>query len=140
MSELILNVSRTIDAPIESVFNAWLDPEMLAQFMTPGEGVTVPRADSDPRVGGNFNIIMLVGENELPHGGEYLAIDPHSLLIFTWQSGRSVDGSTVSLNFTDVEGGTNVELTQVKFLDEEARSDHEGGWTTILASLGRILN
>lgn len=140
MSELTLNVSRTINAPIETVFNAWLDPEILAQFMTPGEGVTVPRADSDPRVGGNFNIIMLVGENELPHGGKYLAIDPHSLLMFTWQSGRSVDGSTVSLKFTEVEGGTNVELTQVKFLDEEARSDHEGGWTAILASLGRVLN
>lgn len=140
MSELTLNVSRTINAPIESVFNAWLDPEMLTQFMTPGEGVTVPSADADPRVGGNFNIIMLAGDNEMPHSGEYLAIDPHSLLIFTWQSGRSVDGSTVSLNFTEVEGGTNVELTQVKFLDESARSDHEGGWTAILASLGKLLH
>ncbi len=112
---------------------------MLAQLMTPGEGVTVPRADADPRVGGNFNIIMLVGENELPHGSEYLSINPHSQLIFIWQSGRSVDGLTVSLNFTETNGGTNVELTQVKFLDEAARNDHQGGWTAILSCLDSAL-
>lgn len=139
MSDLTLSLSKTINAPIESVFNAWLDPEILAKFMTPGEGVTVPKVENDARVGGSFHITMLAGSNEMPHSGEYLTIDPHSLLIFTWQSNHSVDGSTVSLNFFEVEGGTNVELTQVKFLHEEARDSHKGGWTSILNSLDSLL-
>mgnify|MGYP001098834655 CR=1 FL=1 len=140
MSDLNLKVSKTVNAPIESVFNAWLDPEMLAKFMTPGEGVTVPRAENDPRVGGSFHITMLAGDKEMPHSGEYLTIDPHSLLIFTWQSSHSIDGSTVSLNFSEVEGGTNVELTQVKFLHEEARDSHLGGWTSILNALDKVMS
>ena len=29
MTDLSLTVSRTINAPLEKVFNAWLDPEMI---------------------------------------------------------------------------------------------------------------
>ena len=50
-SELTLNVSRKIKAPVESVYNAWLNPEMLAKFMIAGEGMSVPRAEADPREG-----------------------------------------------------------------------------------------
>ena len=140
MADLTLSLSKTIKAPIESVFNAWLDPEMLAKFMIPGEGVTVPSVESDARVGGDFHILMKAGDKEMPHSGEYIAIDPNSLLVFTWQSSHSVDGSTVSLNFSEVEGGTNVELTQVKFLHEEARENHLGGWTSILNALDSLLD
>lgn len=140
MSDLSLKVSKTINAPIESVFNAWLDPTMLAKFMTPAEGVTVPSVENDPRAGGSFHILMLAGDREMPHSGEYLTVEPYSLLIFTWQSSHSVDGSTVSLNFSEVDGGTNVELTQVKFLHEEARDNHLGGWTAILNSLNELFS
>ena len=74
MTELSLRVTRTINAPIEAVFNAWLDPAMLVRFMTPGEGVTVPKAETDARVGGRFDIVMTAGEKELPHSGTYLGI------------------------------------------------------------------
>ena len=33
MSELNLTVERTINAPQEKVFSAWLDPEMLKRFI-----------------------------------------------------------------------------------------------------------
>ncbi len=36
MTDLTLNVSRTINASAETLFNAWLDPKMLARFMSPG--------------------------------------------------------------------------------------------------------
>ena len=34
-AELTLTLSRTINAPVEKVFNAWLNPEILAKFMLP---------------------------------------------------------------------------------------------------------
>lgn len=140
MTELSLRVSRTIRAPIETVYNAWLDPSMLAKFMLPGEGMSVPRAETDAREGGRFSIIMADGDQQLPHGGEYLKLDPFSNITFTWESPFSVEGSTVTLTFTEVDVGTRVELVQVKFLEEESRVSHEQGWAAILAQLDTVLS
>lgn len=139
MSELSLTLSRTIKAPIESVYNAWLDPEMLTKFMIPGDGMTVPKADTDAREGGRFDIIMKAGEKEMPHGGVYQKLNPYSQIVFTWESHMSTDDSTVTLNFSEKDGGTHLELIHIKFRDEEARANHEGGWTSILNTLENML-
>ncbi len=138
MSELSLNLSRTIKAPIESVYNAWLDPEMLTKFMIPGEGMTVPKAETDAREGGRFDIIMQAGDKQMPHGGVYKKLSPYSQIVFTWESPMSIDGSIVTLNFSETNEGTAVELIHVKFKDEAYRADHEGGWTSILNALDNI--
>lgn len=134
--ELSLTVKKTIPAPPEKVFNAWLDPAMLAKFMVPGEGMTVPKAESDGREGGRFEIVMAAGDQEIPHSGTYIEVKPHSRLAFTWESPHSIDGSTVTLDFRPAgDGATEVELTHVKFASEEARDNHKGGWTAILEAL-----
>ena len=49
------------------------------------------------------------------------------------------DDSTVALDFTAIDAhSTRVELTHVKFLHEEARSNHEGGWGHILDKLAEV--
>lgn len=140
MTELSLNVSRTINAPAETLFNAWLDPAMLARFMLPGEGMSVPKAETDPVEGGRFDIIMQAGEQDIPHAGTYQKIDRHSQLVFTWESPMSVDGSTVTLDFKPVEGGTEVNLNHVKFSNEESRDNHQGGWAGILSKLDETVS
>jgi len=140
MTELALTVSRKINAPADKLFNAWLDPEMLAKFMIPGTGMTVPQAASDPVVGGRFDILMQAGENQIPHHGIYKTIEPHTKLAFTWQSPYSVDDSTVTLTFTPTDGGTNVELNHVKFADAETRDNHAGGWQSILQTLDAVFS
>ena len=139
MTDLSLNVARTIKAPIERVYNAWLDPAMLAKFMLPGEGMSVPKAESDPRVGGRFSIIMAAGDDELPHGGEYKELDPHTKIVFTWESPFSADGSTVTIRLQEVDDGTHVELTHVKFVNEESRDNHKAGWGAILDKLSEVV-
>lgn len=139
MTELTCKVSRTIAAPPEAVFNAWLDPTMLAKFMIPGEGMTVPKAEVDAREGGRFDIVMAGDEKEIPHGGEYKVIRPHSQIVFTWESPFSTDGSTVTLDFLPAGDGTEVTLTHVKFPDEQSRDNHEAGWTRILGELDTAL-
>ena len=135
MTELTLNVSRTINASAETLFNAWLDPKMLARFMLPGPNMTVPSVTVDPVKGGRFDIIMKAGDQEIPHAGTYMEIDPHSRLVFTWESPLSTDGSTVTLTFKEVDGGTEVNLHHVKFQNEESRDNHSAGWEGILAKL-----
>ena len=136
MSELSLTTARVINAPAEKVFNAWLKGETLKKFMLAGEGMTIPQAEADAKVGGRFSILMVMDGKELPHGGEYLVIDPHEKIVFTWESPYSVDGSTVTLDFKAVDAGkTELTLTHVKFPTEESRDNHKAGWSRILEVL-----
>lgn len=139
MSELSLNLVRHINAPVESVFNAWLDPELLAQFMKPADSVTTSKISLDAKTGGRFNIVMIADGKELPHSGEYLVIAPHSQIVFTWESPFSIEGSTVTLDFSETKNGTTLQLNHVKFPNEESRNNHEGGWTAIMAKLDSVV-
>jgi len=136
MTDLTLKLEKTVNAPIEKVFDAWLDPALLTQFILPQPGMPQPEVENDPREGGRFSIVMIHGDDELPHSGSYLVIDRPRQLKFTWQSHYSPDDSTVTLDFTRVDANTTrVSLTQVKFFNEEARDAHQGGWSNILDSL-----
>ena len=140
MTEIKLNVEKIIHAPIEKVFDAWLNPEILSKFMIPMPGMPEPDIENDAREGGSFKIIMYAGEDKLPHTGKYLEINRPNRLVFTWESHRSIDGSTVTIRFTKIDDEkTNISLSQVKFIDEEARSDHEVGWGNILDKLNVIM-
>lgn len=133
MPDLALEVTQTIKAPPERVFDAWLDPAMLARFMLPGPDMSVPEAEVDARVGGRFRLVMRAGDRDMPHAGEYRVIDRPRRLQFTWESPFSIDGSTVTLDFAAVQGGTQVRLHHIRFPSEESRANHEGGWGRILA-------
>lgn len=139
MTELSLTVDRTINAPQQAVFDAWLNPDMLRKFMHPAAEMSVPRASNEPKEGGAFEVVMRVGDNELPHSGTYKEISPHSRIVFSWVGHVSVDNSIVTLTFEPVENGTHVTLTHVRFMDEETRDNHQGGWTNILAKLDSVL-
>lgn len=140
MSELTLTVRKTIPAPVQKVFDAWLDPMMLKEFMVTCEGDKVPKAESDAREGGQFLIVMESDGKEIPHSGTYLELTPHSRLVFTWESPHSVDGSTVTVDLASAgDGTTDLTLTQVRFAGEGARDGHEKGWTAILARLADTL-
>jgi len=136
--ELSLTVQRHIKAPANRVYDAWLDAGMLARFISNCEGIGVSRAETDPRVGGRFTLVMNVGGTDVPHAGTYLELVPHSRIAFTWESQYStVEGSTVTLDLVPEGAGTLLTLTHVRFASESARDGHKGGWETIVAGLER---
>jgi uncharacterized protein YndB with AHSA1/START domain len=141
MSELELTVTRTIAAPRETVFNAWLSPATLAKFMrTPAGGNIDSQVSTDPVKGGRFSIVMVTPEREIPHGGTYLDITPYSHLAFTWESPFSDEGSVVTIDLEEpAPGQTEITLKQVKFRSEEARDGHIRGWTSLLGYLNDSL-
>ncbi len=140
-TDLKLEVSRTLPHPIEKVFNAWLDPEMLAKFMTPGPNMTVPEVTNDPVEGGRFKVVMRAPEaGDLPHEGTYKTINRFDQIVFTWESPFSqLEDSTVTLDFKPDGDGTHLTLTHIRFETEESRNNHEGGWTAIMNALGEAL-
>jgi uncharacterized protein YndB with AHSA1/START domain len=141
MTDLTLTVDKTIHASIEKVFDAWLDPEMLSQFMMPMPGMPASDVENDAREGGGFTIIMHAGDDRLPHTGKYLEISRPDKLVFTWVSHCSVDKSIVTLIFTKLEENeTNISLSHVRFIDEKTRSNHESGWGNILDKLDDVMS
>ena len=136
MTELTLTVELTISAPIEAVFDAWLDADKLKGFMLPGHDMPAPKITLDPKLGGEFEIIMMDGENAIRHTGEYLEIDRPNALTFTWLSPYTLDGSTVYLTFESIDDAhTRVVLRHDKFPTQSSCDSHRNGWTRILACL-----
>ena len=141
MTDLTVNINKIIHAPIEKVFDAWLNPKMLSLFMMPMPGMPESDVENDAREGGDFTITMHAGDDQLPHTGKYLEIFRPYKLVFTWVSHCSVDNSIVTLNFSKIdENKTDVALVHVKFLDEKTRSDHEGGWGNIMNKLNDVMS
>lgn len=140
MTDLSVNISKTINAPIEKVFDAWLDPLMLTQFILPAPGMAQPQVENDAREGGRFSIIMQVGDERIPHTGTYLTLERPHRLAFSWESPFSTDDSVVTLLFDAIDGNTTrLDLSHIKFINEEARANHEGGWNNILDQLDQLI-
>ncbi|HEV7821271.1 MAG TPA: SRPBCC domain-containing protein, partial [Burkholderiales bacterium] len=54
-----LTVKRKIPAPAQKIFDAWLDPAALSEWMRPCSGTTQPSdVKADAREGGAFEIVM----------------------------------------------------------------------------------
>jgi uncharacterized protein YndB with AHSA1/START domain len=138
MTDLTLTVQRTLKASPEAVYAAWLDPATIRRFMAGGADQTVTEARTDPRVGGTFRIVM-TSDKEILHQGTYKELSPFSRIRFTWESPYSPADSEVDIRLTPVPQGTELVLTQVKFLSEGARNGHRDGWTRILERLDSSL-
>jgi uncharacterized protein YndB with AHSA1/START domain len=134
-----LQVEREIPASIERVFDAWLHPQSVREWMRPGPGMTVPNVAIDAKVGGKYLIVMASPERELPHEGEYQVIDRPNKLVFTWIS-EPAGSSVVTILFEKVsDTSTRVVLVHEKLPTEQSRDGHAGGWEAILGELERTL-
>ena len=135
----ILVVRRQIAVPRERVFEAWLDSESLAHWMRPGDS-THATVTVDPRLGGGFRIVMVgPAHGAVEHRGEYLAIEPPSLLSFTWISKPTDHKPTVvTIEFHERGTGTELVLTH-RGLPAKAVEGHRKGWTDIVRLLDEAL-
>jgi uncharacterized protein YndB with AHSA1/START domain len=138
---LSLQVKRMVKARRHRVFDAWTKPELMHLWFAPGT-MTVPHASADLRVGGAYRV-EIKGDAEVPHvaSGVYQEIVPNELLRFTWgwQGGPDMQ-SVVTVEFKDVDGGTEVILTHERLPDAEWRDKHEHGWIGCLANLARVFD
>ena len=127
-------VRRTISASPEDLFDAWLDPEALAEWMRPGT-IRSAVASVEPRVGGRYQIVMQGESGAIPHTGVYRVIDRPKRLVFTWQSPHTgPDETLVTVDFLKSGRSTEVVVTHER-LPESARPSHSRGWTSGLEHL-----
>jgi uncharacterized protein YndB with AHSA1/START domain len=76
-------ITRLFDAPPEVVFEAWTNPEQMAQWWGP-EGFTNPVCELDVRVGGDWRMVMRAPDGAMYLcRGVYLEIVVPERLVFT---------------------------------------------------------
>jgi len=136
--EYSLTVRREIAAPAEELFDAWLDAQSLAAWLKTS-GVRQTHAETDPRIGGTFRIVMVRDASSSVHTGTYREIDRPRRLVFTWSSRATrFRDSIVTVTFQPTSNSsTIVEIHQVGLPDEIEREAHRAGWSDILRELDR---
>jgi uncharacterized protein YndB with AHSA1/START domain len=126
-----VTVEREIDASPDELFDAWLDPESLAIWMRPGD-TSKAAARVDPKVAGQFEIVMTGPYGSHVHRGKYLLIDRPKVLSFTWISeATGLLQTLVTVEFRAKGKRTLVVLTHEKLPEEAALRSHKKGWNAI---------
>ncbi len=136
---IYLTLRRVIDAPVEAVYAAWTEPEMLRRWLAPGSA-TVVRAVVEVEAGGTFLVEMRGpdGRKYLTRG-RYLEVVPQVRLVHTWRWEGSEVETQVTVEFEPAaNAGTRLTLTHSRFVDDEAREEHKLGWTMSLSKLEEL--
>lgn len=127
-------VERVLPASPAEVYAAWTTPETLRLFMCPGDQTAVV-VEADVRVGGSFRIVMR-GERDVEHRGEYRVLEPGRRLVFTWASPVTGWAATlVTIEVSPHEDGTRLVLVHEGLATDDVRGSHRRGWTSIVEKL-----
>ena len=138
MSDFKLEIEKEFSVPADMIYDAWLNPESVGEWMCPADGVKVPNPVIDARVGGRFELNMDVGAEIIPHKGEYKKLDRPNVIQFTWNSPATNDEDSL-VTITIEETGVSsclLKLVHEKLPTESSMQNHTEGWTNILKTLG----
>ncbi len=114
-------VVRSFDAPVELVWRAHTEPEIVKQWMTGPADHSLPVCEIDFRVGGKARFVWKNPEFEMGMTAEYVEIVEHERIVHTelfedWPEGRS----TVTTSFAEAQGRTTVTV-DIQYETQEAR-------------------
>jgi len=138
-SNTTLQVSHSFNFPAERVFDAWLDPQQIPNFLFTTSASEVVVCDIEARVGGSFKIVDRRSDQDIEHVGEYLEIDRPRRLVFTFAVPQfSKQFTRVTIDIERREGGCDLTLTHEDVLPDYLERSTEG-WTMILNALDKSL-
>ena len=139
-SENSIVITRVFAASAERIFAAWTEPDLLKQWMGPGE-VTVSIAEVDLTVGGSYTLVINdpKGATHIP-SGTYEEIVPNEKLAFSWSWAGSDEVTQVPIELRKIDyNETELTLTHTGFAEAGVRYHHEEGWSGCLAKLPAVL-
>lgn len=136
-----VRVNRRFAASAERVFDAWLDPNRLGQWLFSTETGEMVTVEVDARVGGTFNITERRGGIDVAHVGTYLEIDRPRRLVFevsVAEYGQTAE--RVSIDIIPLEEGCELRLTHEMAVRANVTPDMiQVGWSMILEHLTAVL-
>jgi uncharacterized protein YndB with AHSA1/START domain len=134
-------VERVLPATPDEVFNEWVDPDALADWMCP-RPAHATKIELDARVGGSLRIDIEEGDARLSVAGTYLQVAPPRLLQFTWSCSTWEDPTLESIVTVTLEPYGRLETLMIihhALLPPEHVTNHAQGWTVIARQLGEVL-
>ena len=128
-----ITVERTVNAPLERVWDAFNDPAAIKQWNAASDDWHTTDSRVDLREGGTFRSRMEArdGSAGFDFEGTYTRIVPQRTIEY-----RIPDGREVEVEFTERPEGVHVKTT----FDAEATNPPElqrDGWQAILDNFGR---
>jgi uncharacterized protein YndB with AHSA1/START domain len=140
-ADVVLVVRHVFRASADFLFDAWIDPAMMARWFHARPDWTTEVVAADARVGGRWEIVMHATEGpDCRAFGKYLAIERPRRLVFTWHANADENYETVvTLTFRPVDRDTTeLVLSQSGLRNDEDRSDHARGWEGCLSCLAQF--
>jgi uncharacterized protein YndB with AHSA1/START domain len=126
----VVRVSAVLAASVDRVWRAFTDDAELAAWYWPRQ--LGPSVTADPRPGGRYRISA--ASPQMAVVGEYLQVVAPHRLVLSWRWDGEDEVSTVTIELTEVDGGTVLALSH-EDLGAEAVASHLQGWTDCLDRL-----
>lgn len=139
-----VEIKRVFDAPRNQVWEAWTDPEQVAEWWGPHHfHVPVESIEIDLRAGGRYYLTMVETQsgNEFPTRFDIVEVRKAELLLFTSppepQFGMPEE-ITTRVEFADENGGTLVTVVSGPYTDEMG-PNAQAGWGQQFERLDSVL-
>ena len=142
-SERELVVTRTVNAPVRLVFEAWTKAELFRRWWVPKSfGLTLLSCEMDVRVGGQYRLVFPHEDSTMEFFGTYIEVTPNSRLAWTNDEGDA--GQTVTTVTFEENEGTTLLVVHDRYPSKEALDSGSAGampealdqLDELLASLG----
>jgi len=138
-----LHIRRVFNAPRERLFQAWTDPQSMAEWFCHAKPeLTGELVVMDVRPGGRYGFDVSAADGRVfKVRGEYLEIKAPEKLAFTWfwETEPEYGNTLVTLEFVDLGDQSELILTHERFANSDSRDKHNSGWAFCLDSLQRAV-
>ena len=136
-----VRVEKRFRHPPERVFDAFLDPGTVGEWLFATPAGTMERTDYDPRPGGAFAIFERRGEDLARHFGRFVEIERPSRVVFDFWVDEAPEAPTrVTVRFDADDNGCRVTLSHDLAAAWANYADRTtAGWTMILDGLARVM-
>ena len=117
-----IHITRVYDAPVKMVWEAWVDPQQVAQWWGP-RGFKITTHSKDVRTGGHWDYIMHGPDGtDYPNLTKYLEVEKYSRLVYDHGGSRTTPPMfRVTVLFQEIKGKTKMEMTMTLPTPEAAR-------------------
>jgi uncharacterized protein YndB with AHSA1/START domain len=143
LSKRTLTLERTFNAPIQLVWDAWTQPDHIANWWGP-EGMDTTVKTHDFRIGGRWEFVM-----HMPDGkafvteGEYQEIVEAKKIVTTADFKPMTEGVTLYVELTKHGANTHFKFSVVHETEEYCKQQKEmgfyNGWGSTFDRLGEYV-
>lgn len=139
-----LTIKRTFNAPLQLVWEAWTQPEHIANWWGP-HGMKTNIRKHDFTEGGEWEFSMTMPDgNEFISNGIYSKIEILALIESSANFIPMTEGVTIQANFVDADKKTEFVFNVIHPTEEYCKQQEEmgfyNGWGSVFDGLGKYVD